>query len=155
MRRSAAARLSAVPVALLLLLVACDRGPRVAIIGPGGIQRTVVRVEVADNEGARELGLMFRRHLDDDAGMLFVFTRPEHLTFWMKNTEIPLDMIFADATGKIVGIIAHAEPHSPKLLSVAGDSQYVLEVNGGFAGRFAVRAGDQLRFLDFSPRASD
>lgn len=155
MRRSAAARLSAVPVALLLLLVACDRGPRVAIVGPGGIQRTVVRVEVADNEGARELGLMFRRHLDEDAGMLFVFARPEHLTFWMKNTEIPLDMIFADATGKIVGIIAHAEPHSPKLLSVPGDSQYVLEVKAGFAGRFAVRAGDALRFLEFSPRATD
>ena len=98
---------------------------------------------------------MYRQHLAENAGMLFVFKQPQHLTFWMKNTEIPLDMIFATADGTVVGIIANAEPFSERQLSVAGDSRYVLEVNGGFAHRYGVKPGNRLEFLGVTPSAKD
>jgi uncharacterized protein len=140
---------------LMLALVACDSGPRIRILDPNGISKALVKVEIADTGAARELGLMYRQHLAENAGMLFVFKQPQHLTFWMKNTEIPLDMIFAAPDGTVVGIVAKAEPFSEHELSVAGDSQYVLEVNGGFAQHHEIKPGDRLRFLDLSPNAKD
>jgi uncharacterized membrane protein (UPF0127 family) len=107
---------------LMLAVAACDRGPRVGISDANGLSKAVVNVEVADTPQARELGLMYRQHLAENAGMLFVFKRPQHLTFWMKNTEIPLDMIFAAPDCTVLGIVANAEPFSERELSVAGDS---------------------------------
>jgi uncharacterized membrane protein (UPF0127 family) len=98
---------------------------------------------------------MYRQELAPDAGMLFVFKQPQHLTFWMKNTEIPLDMIFADGDGTVAGIVSNAEPFSERQLSVPGDSQYVLEVNGGFARRNGIQPGDKMQFLDLTPSAKD
>lgn len=129
--------------------------PRVEIIAPGGRVRASVAVEVSDKEGEREFGLMYRERLEENAGMLFVFTAPSHQTFWMKHTEIPLDMIFADPSARIIGIVQNAAPESEKMLSVDGESQYVLEVNGGFCKRHGIAAGDQLRFVGFTPRAKD
>jgi uncharacterized protein len=147
---------TAVITALLMLLFnACESGPRVRIADANGASKAIVRVEIADTAAARELGLMYRQHLAEDAGMLFVFKQPQQLTFWMKNTEIPLDMIFADADGNVVGIIADAEPFSERQLSVDGNSQYVLEVNGGFAQRHGIKPGDRLQFLGFTPRAEN
>jgi uncharacterized protein len=139
----------------MFAIVACAGGPRVRISNANGTSKTVVRVEIADTAAARELGLMYRQHLGQHAGMLFVFKQPQHLTFWMKNTEIPLDMIFAGADGTVVGIIANAEPFSERQLSVGADSQYVLEVNGGFAQRHGIKPGDRLQFLDLTPSAKD
>ena len=65
---------------------------------------------------------MYRKHLDDNAGMIFVFPDPAPRNFWMHNTVIPLDMIFADATGRVTGIVANAQPYSDKLLGVEGNS---------------------------------
>jgi uncharacterized membrane protein (UPF0127 family) len=129
--------------------------PRVEITGPGGTVRAAVRVEIADSEGKREFGLMYRKHLDENGGMIFVFGQPAPVRFWMKHTEIPLDVIFADVNGRIAGIVANAKPYSEKLLSVEGDSQYVLEVNGGFCQRHRVVAGDRLRFVGLVPQAKD
>jgi uncharacterized membrane protein (UPF0127 family) len=98
---------------------------------------------------------MYRQHLGQEAGMLFVFKQPQHLAFWMKDTEIPLDMIFAGPDGTVAGIVADAEPFSERQLSVAGDSQYVLEVNGGFAERHRIKPGDRLQFLGLTPNAKD
>jgi len=123
--------------------------PTVEIVGREGAVRATVRVEIADSAGKREFGLMYREHLDEDAGMIFVFAQPQHLTFWMKHTEIPLDMIFAAADRKIVGIVANATPLSERSLSVDGDSEYVLEVNGGFCARHGIKAGDVLKFAGF------
>jgi len=148
-------RISAAIAALTLALAVLADEPRVEISAPGGAVRTTVRVEIADSEGQRRFGLMYRTHLDEDAGMIFVFSRPTHLSFWMKHTEIPLDMIFADVNGRIVGIVANAEPLSEQLLGVEGDSQYVLEVNGGFCQRHRVTAGDLLKFVGFVPQAKD
>jgi uncharacterized membrane protein (UPF0127 family) len=140
---------------LVLAMASCARDPTVAIIAPNGDGRATVRVEIANTNAAREVGLMYRKHLDPDAGMLFVFAAPAPVSFWMKNTEIPLDMVFADSDARVIGIVENAEPYSEQLLSVSGASQYVLEVNGGFCRRYGVKPGDRLKFLSFSPRASD
>jgi uncharacterized protein len=154
--RAAAARLGLVSFLLAAsALSACAQSPRIEIVAPGGAARTTVSVEIADRPATREYGLMYRRHLDPDAGMIFVFSTPQHLTFWMKNTIIPLDMIFADSSGKIVGIVRNAEPFSESIDGVDGISQYVLEVNGGFCDRLGVQPGDTLRFIGFVPRAAD
>jgi uncharacterized protein len=140
---------------LAIAMSACAQGPRIEIVGPGGASRAVVSVEIADTAATREYGLMYRKQLDEDAGMIFVFKAPQHLEFWMKNTVIPLDMIFADSAGKIVGIVRKAMPFSEAIDSVDGDSQYVLEVNGGFCDRHGVHPGDTLRFEGFVPRSTD
>ncbi len=136
-------------------LDACAQGPRIEIVAPDGAVRATVKVEIADTEASRELGLMYRRHLDENAGMIFVFAKPSHLQFWMKNTVIPLDMIFAGADRRIVGIVREARPFTEAIDAVDGDSQYVLEVNGGFCARHGVAAGDRLAFLGFAPQSRD
>jgi uncharacterized membrane protein (UPF0127 family) len=146
----------AVAITVMAVFAACaQEQPKVAITGQDGRDLIVVNVEVAATNAKRELGLMFRRHLDEQAGMIFLFKQPQHLTFWMKNTLIPLDMIFADSDGRIVGIVENAAPLSESIDAVDGDSQYVLEVNGGFCKRHGVIAGDRLRFIGFVPNASD
>jgi uncharacterized membrane protein (UPF0127 family) len=137
------------------LLASCGANPAVRIVGPDGAPRATVRVEVAASEPQRESGLMYRNQLDENAGMLFVFPAPSHHEFWMKNTEIPLDMIFADSRGRVIGIVRNARPYSETLDAVAGDSQYVLEVNGGFADRHHVAPGDRFEFEHFRPRAEN
>jgi len=153
-RIGAAAAVAALAI-LALAIGACAQGPRIEIVGPDGARRAAVSVEIADSSARREYGLMYRRHLDENAGMIFVFKAPQHLEFWMKNTVIPLDMIFADGAGKIVGIVRKAEPFSEAIDSVEQDSQYVLEVNGGFCERHGVKPGDTLRFEGFVPKAAD
>ena len=141
--------------ALLVVAGACDRGPRVAIVDPNGSTLATVKIEIADTPQKQETGLMYRDKLASDAGMLFVFPAPSNQVFWMKNTRIPLDMLFADSQRRVIGIVANAEPYSEARLSVPGDSQYVLEVNGGFCQQRGVKAGDRLDFLGFSPSVSN
>ncbi len=136
-------------------IAACADGPQVALTAPDGSTRALVKVEIVDAPSTREFGLMYRKHLDEYAGMIFVFPAPDHLSFWMKNTVIPLDMIFADAHGKIVGTVENAEPFSERPLSVDGDSLYVLEVNGGFSQRHHIHAGDQMKFEGFMPHTQE
>lgn len=140
---------------LILAVLGCARGPCVAIVAPDGNRRATVTVEVASNTPQREVGLMYRKHLDESAGMLFVFRDAAHRDFWMHNTVIALDMIFADGAGRVIGIVANAEPFSDKLLGVEGDSEYVLEVNGGFCAKNGIKAGDRFEFSGFAPSASD
>jgi uncharacterized protein len=153
-RASSRAIVIAVATMMLSRLAGAD-APRVEIMAADGSALATVQVEIADTEGGREFGLMYRKHLDDDAGMIFVFDHPQHLSFWMKHTEIPLDMIFADANGRVIGIIANALPFSERQLSVAADSQYVLEVNGGFCKRHRIESGARLKFAGFAPHAKD
>src|SRR5712692_12114200 len=87
---------------LVFALAACARLPAIRIVGADGAPRAIVRVEVADSEEKRELGLMYRKQLTADQGMLFVFTEPKQQGFWMKNTAIPLDMIFVGPDRGIV-----------------------------------------------------
>ncbi len=101
-------------------------------------------VEVARTDAQREHGLMERRGLGPDSGMLFVFDETGEHAFWMKNTLIALDMIFIDASERISGIVENAEPltTTPR---IGGPSRYVLEVNGGYCAVHGVSAGDSVR----------
>ena len=150
-----AAALCTIAAVLSFALTACAQGPHVAIAGPDGTVRANVAVEIASTEQDRETGLMYRNHLGANDGMVFLFTHPQPLQFWMKNTEIPLDMIFADGKKVVVGTVERAEPYSEQLLSVDGDSQYVLEVNGGFCAQHGIKAGDHLQFTDINVQPQD
>jgi len=134
---------------------ASDPAPPAATTGPatvilhataGGERSIPVRVELASTGPQRERGLMYRNHLDPDAGMLFLFPEPSPLTFWMKNTLIPLDMIFIAPDRHIVGIVENAEPETETGRHVEGDSQYVLEIGGGLAQKWGVTAGSTVEF---------
>ena len=142
-------------LALAAVIAGCAHDSSVLLSAPDGARRAAVRVELALTPARRELGLMYRNHLDENAGMLFVFPAPSRLTFWMKNTEIPLDMIFAGPSGIVVGIVANAEPYSERPVGPDAPALYVLEVNGGFCARHGVRAGDRMSFVGFAPRASE
>ena len=102
-------------------------------------------VAVADDNDERSQGLMHVEKMAQSAGMLFIYERPQTVRFWMKNTLIPLDMIFADETGTVQKVHENAEPLSERLIPGGRDIQYVLEVNGGVAARFGIGPGDQLR----------
>ena len=108
---------------------------------------SVVRfsVEVADDAAEREVGLMNRQRLASSAGMLFVYEAPKHAFFWMKNTLIPLDMIFADATGLVSRVHQGAIPLDESSIDGGDGVTYVLEINGGLAGRLGLAAGAVLR----------
>ncbi|HEY6395152.1 MAG TPA: DUF192 domain-containing protein [Candidatus Binataceae bacterium] len=140
-------------LAAVIALFACTRQAAVSIIGPDGAVRGVVNVEIVNTPAQREVGLMYRKHLDEGAGMLFVFPTSDRLQFWMHNTEIPLDMIFADGDGRVIGIVANARPYSDQQVGVEGESKYVLEVNGGFCARNGIKAGDRFNFTGFIPHA--
>jgi uncharacterized membrane protein (UPF0127 family) len=124
--------------------------PEVVLLPPGR-DPVSVHVEVARTEEERRRGLMFRKHMDEDAGMLFLFERSEPLTFWMRNTYIPLDMIFIEPSMRILGIVENAEPLTDTGRAVPGDSQYVLEVNAGFSRRHGLSQGTAVRFDALTP----
>ena len=102
-------------------------------------------VEVADTPQEQQLGLMNRSHMASAAGMLFVFDAPKHAQFWMKNTLIPLDMIFADSAGVITHIHENALPRDETVIDGGLNVQFVFEINGGFARRLGILPGDHLR----------
>jgi uncharacterized membrane protein (UPF0127 family) len=154
MRRARPIIAAWIAITLMPALAACDPAPQVAIVSADNSKRAAVKVEVADTPDARELGLMYRNHLDEDAGMLFVFPAPETSHFWMKNTVIPLDMLFADSGGKVLGIVANAQPYSEAMVGGFAGTLYVLEVNGGYAARHRIVAGDRLEFQGFSPHTA-
>jgi uncharacterized membrane protein (UPF0127 family) len=154
MRRVRLIMVAWIAVALLPALAACDPTPRVTIVSADNSTRAVVKVEIANTPEARELGLMYRNHLDDNAGMLFIFPNPNAAQFWMKNTVIPLDMFFADSSGKVLGIVANAQPYSEALLGGFSGTLYVLEVNGGYGAAHHVAAGDRLEFQGFNPHTT-
>ncbi len=108
-------------------------------------------VEVMRTEPELEKGLMFRKSMPADRGMLFDFQREQSVMMWMKNTLIPLDMIFMAKTGKVVGIIPNAKPMSEQILSVLTPTDAVLELNGGAAAKIGLKVGDMVRDPIFSP----
>ena len=134
----------------LLEVSACQAQPQVTIATEGGRQLTF-QVEVADTPAKRELGLQYRRDLGVDRGMIFLFPAESGHSFWMKNTPIPLDMIFISKDRKIVGIVEQAVPFSTESRSVPGASQFVLEINGGLSKRYGIKAGDTVQFHGLSP----
>ena len=103
------------------------------------------QVEIARNEASRARGLMDRRFMPADHGMLFEFDREAPEAFWMKDTYIPLDMIFISRTGVVTNIAANAEPLSERAIPSGPPCMAVLELNGGAAARIGLKIGDKVR----------
>lgn len=108
-------------------------------------------VELALTDGERQRGLMFRERLDDDAGMLFVFERARIQSFWMKNTRLPLDMIFIAEDGTIAGIVESAEPLTLVSRRIQQPSRYVLELLAGSARQSGLSSGQRVFFEGVPP----
>jgi uncharacterized protein len=101
-------------------------------------------VEVMRSEPEREKGLMFRRYLPADRGMLFDFKVEAPVMMWMKNTYLPLDMIFITRNGVVKTVVENAEPMSEQIIPSGGNVFAVLEVNAGTAAKIGVKAGDRV-----------
>jgi uncharacterized protein len=106
-------------------------------------------VEVATTPGQMEQGLMFRRSLAADAGMIFDYGGPSLAAMWMKNTLIPLDMLFVDQHGRIINIHERAVPGSLEPIAAAAPARAVIELNGGTAARLGIKPGDRVIFPIF------
>ena len=113
---------------------------------PDGASEARVVAEVASTEGARQKGLMCRTAMADQDGMLFLFEEEDLQSFWMKNTYVPLDIIFVRNDLTVAGVSANAEPLTLTPRAVPVPSQYVVEVNAGWAARHGITAGTKVRF---------
>jgi len=145
-RRAVFAGLASAASGLSWVVVAAElqQFPRseLTIISATGRHR--FQIEVAETPAQMVQGLMFRRSLAADAGMLFDYKHPTTATMWMHNTLIPLDMLFVDARGKIVNIQQRAVPQSDDVITAAAPVRAVIELNGGTAERLGIAPGDQV-----------
>lgn len=141
--------------ATLVLLFACtwihaatpETKSAHAPVATAWLKRHEFQIEIADDFAAREHGLMNRTSMPANHGMLFVFDAPAMLSFWMKNTLIPLDMLFFDRDYKLVNVQQNVPPCRADPCPAYGSSgpaQYVLELNGGEAQKLGVKPGDKL-----------
>ncbi|HRE44755.1 MAG TPA: DUF192 domain-containing protein [Terricaulis sp.] len=126
------------------------------VSSPDGAHRELVSIattqgdvrfyaEIADTDAERARGLMFRREMARDHGMLFLFEEPGMQSFWMRNTHLSLDLIFIAADGRIVNIIEHATPYSDAPLRSSAPAVAVLEINAGLSREMGVAAGDRVQ----------
>ena len=118
-----------------------DAEPLVAVTSKGDVP---FRIEIADEPGERAMGLMFRKDLADDQGMLFVFEQTQPVGFWMKNTPLPLDLLFIGADG-VVRDIQQGVPFSEAVIAAEEPVRFVLELKAGTAAKTGVSVGDKLR----------
>jgi uncharacterized protein len=149
-------KLSAALVAVAMVLALAGTAASAAsfqtleIVTKSGVQ--VFSVEMATTEQEKETGLMYRKELADGKGMLFDFSPEQQVSMWMKNTYIPLDMIFIRADGRILRIAENTEPLSTKIISSGGLAKGVLEVIGGTAKKYGIQPGDRVAHPLFSGR---
>jgi uncharacterized protein len=108
-----------------------------------------IDVEIADTDDKRHTGLMFRESMEDNQGMLFIFPREEPQGFYMRNTIIPLDIIFINSKGLIVKIYKNTTPFSEEDLPSIKPILYVVEVNGGFSDKYKIKEGDMIEWRRF------
>jgi uncharacterized protein len=106
-------------------------------------------IELAETPAQMEQGLMFRREMAPDAGMLFDYRTPSMAMMWMKNTLIPLDMLFVGADGRIVNIHERAVPESLDTIAAAAPVRAVIELNAGTCARLAIKPGDRVIYPIF------
>ena len=140
--------------ALFMIFVGFDAAAtepgNLEIVTSSGAHRFIV--EVATSEEARARGLMFRRELGRKAGMLFDYSYEQPVSMWMKNTFIPLDMLFIANDGRIINIAQRTVPHSLRPISATRPARAVLEVVAGTAERLNIKVGDRIRHGIFSAR---
>ena len=106
-------------------------------------------IEMALTNRQQSQGLMFRRFLAPDAGMMFDYIIPQIITMWMKNTFIPLDMIFVGVDGRVVNIVERTVPHSTMVIPSVVPARAVIEINGGTAARLGIKRGDLIEHRIF------
>lgn len=111
-------------------------------------------VELADTPARQALGLMYRTSLPERYGMLFTNDPPRESSMWMRNTYIPLDMVFIRADGTVHRIAEMTEPHSEEVISSNGPVAAVLEIAGGSARKLGLKAGDKVRHRHFGTAAA-
>ena len=140
--------------AVLLLAIPVQAQPQptlplsdLVILTDKGPQR--FKVELADNDASRSRGMMFRTSMAPDAGMLFDFGQEQMTSFWMRNTLIPLDMLFIKADGTILNVHQRAIPRDETGISSAGPVRAVLELNGGTASRLGIKPGNKVQHAIF------
>jgi uncharacterized protein len=105
-----------------------------------------IDIEIADNDAKRAQGLMWRRSMSENTGMLFIFEDEKPLNFWMKNTVISLDIIYVNESMDIITIYDNTVPLSEMLIPSEKPAKYVVEVNAGFCYRHKVQSGDKIKF---------
>lgn len=110
-----------------------------------------IEVEVAETLEEKAVGLMFRRSVPEKTGMLFPYPAPQEVTMWMRNTYVPLDMIFIRADGVVHRIEARTEPFSERTIASQGPVTAVLELAGGAAERLGLKPGDRVIHPHFQP----
>jgi len=118
---------------------------RTGKIGFPDAKDLTITAEVTDNDHDRQRGLMYRKSMPDDHGMIFIFDHKDDHSFWMKNTCIPLDMLYLDDDGLIVGIEENTPTLSEDTFSVGCESKYVLEMNAGWTRKHGVKAGQKVK----------
>ena len=125
-------------------LTAFKKNGSLAFVNAAGDTLQTIDIEIAESEEERSVGLMYRKPLEDTQGMLFVFPQQDQLSFWMHNTPVSLDMIFADSTGRIVTIHPKTKPFAQTSYQSSATAMYVVEVDAGFTDRFGVHVGDKV-----------
>ncbi len=149
-------RIGALRLATMLALLIVGHGAFAAetepleIVTKSGVQ--VFAVEMARTEEQKTTGLMYRKELADGRGMLFDFSPEQQISMWMKNTFVPLDMIFIRADGRILRIAENTVPQSLTIISSGGPAKGVLEVIGGTAKKYGIVAGDRVAHPLFKGR---
>ncbi len=131
-------------------MLAKMREERLTLQTSGG--ERVITIEVAETPEEQAYGLMFRTSLDDARGMLFPHAEARELNMWMRNTYIPLDMVFIRADGVVQRIEARTEPLSERVIASEGPAKAVLELNGGAAERMGLKAGDRVVYPPMFPK---
>lgn len=109
------------------------------------------QIELAETAGQQQQGLMFRRSMASDAGMLFIYRPRQRVSMWMKNTVLPLDMLFISEKGRIVKIVERTVPLSLTTISSDRPVRAVLELNGGTVSRLGISTGDRVHYEVFDP----
>jgi uncharacterized protein len=138
-------------LALTRAAFALDGSPQVLPLDPAPVTIATqsgeksFQVEIADTGGERAIGMMHRKSMPRDQGMLFVFETSRMVTMWMKNTYVPLDIIFIDEKGAIAAIRADAAPLSLDIIGSGGEVRFALELNAGAAKANGMSVGDRVR----------
>ena len=142
MKRFLASGMAAIALFAPIALAELETGPLTIDSSNGAHAFTV---ELADEPDEIRTGLMFRESMDPDAGMLFDFGQPREASMWMKNTLIPLDMLFMDPAGKFIAIARNTVPGSLRTVTPGVPVKAVLELNGGRAAELGIEPGDEVR----------
>lgn len=124
-------------------------GERLTLVTASG--RHDIRIEVADSDEKKQVGLMFRTSLDDGYGMLFPYPKPQEISMWMRNTYVSLDMVFIRADGIVHRVERNTEPMSEKIIASNGPAAAVLELKAGAAAHYQIGPGSKVEHPLFAP----